>query len=128
MSSMTQVSMAAQFAGIATQRDFGYALRDFIDQFRFRPDRSLLEEEPALLESCLQDSGVADAYLASAAAWLCHQHGLSVPAWAKGMSRAIEKPFFAAKTPNLRAILLQESPAEFRLRNLFVSANALHRA
>jgi hypothetical protein len=37
-------------------------------------------------------------------------------------------PWFAAKSPNLKAILLQESPAAFRVRNLFVSANALSRA
>jgi hypothetical protein len=51
-----------------------------------------------------------------------------VPNWAKGNARALNKPWFAAKTPNLKAILLQESPAAFRVRNLFVSANALPRA
>ncbi len=128
MSNKTQTAMASQFEDVGTQREFGYALRDFLDQFRFQPDRSLLLEEPALLEARLQDSGVADAYLASTAAWLCHRHGFLVPEWAKSISRTVNKPFFAAKTPKLRAILLQESPTEFRLRNLFVSANALHRA
>lgn len=43
-------------------------------------------------------------------------------------ARALTKPFFAARTKALKAVLLQESPVEFRIRNLFVSANALSRA
>jgi len=77
MSTGTLNSMADQFAGVATQREFGYALRDFVDQFQAKPDPSLMEVEPVLLEPRLHDSGVGDAYLASAAAWLCHRHGFA---------------------------------------------------
>ena len=69
-----------------------------------------------------------DAFLASTAAYLAQKHKLPVPDWAKGTSRALGKPWFAAKSHNIRMVLLQESPAAFRIRNLFVSANALHRA
>jgi hypothetical protein len=41
--------------------------------------------------------------------------------------RVMKHPWFAAKSPSMKAILLQESPAAFRVRDLFVSANALSR-
>lgn len=108
--------------------DFGYALRNFLDRFRRAPDINLLEDEPDVLASLLADDGLADAYLASAAALLCQEQGFSCPEWVDRPERVFKRPWFAAKTPNLKAILLQESPAAFRVRNLFVSANALSRA
>ena len=100
--------MREKFANITDTEAFGYSMRDFLDRFK--------------------DDGKADAFLASTAAYLAQQHQLPVPLWARGTARALEKPWFAAKSHNLRMVLLQESPAAFRVRNLFVSANALHRA
>jgi hypothetical protein len=80
------------------------------------------------LEPHLRDDGRADAFLASMAAYPAQKPQFTTPAWASGNSRALAKPWFAAKSHNLRMILLQESPAAFRVRNLFVSANALSRA
>jgi len=122
------VPMKEAFAGIHNTGDFGYMLRDFLDRFQEQPDPSLVAEEPALLATLLKDHGVADAYLAATAAWLAHKHGLRVPPWATGTSRALDVPWFAARTHKLRMLLIQESPTEFRIRNLFVSANALARA
>jgi hypothetical protein len=124
----TATTMREKFAGISDTEAFGYALRDFLDRFRDAPSFGLIADEPGLLEPHLKDGGRADAFLASTAAYLAHKHQLPVPRWASGNSRALEKPWFAAKTHNLRMILLQESPAAFRVRNLFVSANALSRA
>lgn len=121
-------TLAAQFSQVRSKSEFGYALRDFLDRFREQPDPALLEQEPAALEPWFGDGGVADAYLAAAAAWLCHKLGLAAPRWAWEDQRRLSKPWFAAGTHGLRMILLQESPAEFRVRNLFVSANALERA
>jgi hypothetical protein len=128
---MTEVRtppLAHQFSKVTTKQEFGYALRDYLDQFNASPDAALLADEPALLEPQLKDGGIADAYLAAAAAWMCHQYGFAAPEWAQESKRVLDSPFFAAKTHGLRMILLQESPAEFRVRNLFVSANALSRA
>jgi len=108
--------------------DFGFALRNFLDRFRRDPGIELLEDEPDSLSALLNDDGLADAYLASAAALLCQEQGYTCPEWVDQADRVFKRPWFAAKTPNLKAILLQESPAAFRVRNLFVSANALHRA
>lgn len=120
-------TMAEKFASVSRQREFGYAMRDFVDRFNYAPSAGLVAEEPASLTASLKDDGIADAYLASAASWLCRTHGLPAPRWARGTSRAVAKPFFAARTKALKAVLLQESPTEFRIRNLFVSANALSR-
>jgi hypothetical protein len=124
----TAISLREKFAEIESTESFGYSLRDFLDRFRDAPCYDLIAEEPSLLEPRLQDEGRADAFLASTAAYLAQEHGMPVPAWARGNSRALETPWFAAKSHNLRMILLQESPAAFRVRNLFVSANALSRA
>ena len=120
--------MKQAFAAIQSGEDFGYMIRDFLDRFRDEPTSSLIAEEPALLAPVLDDDDLADAYLAATAAWLANNNRLPVPAWAKGSSRALETPWFAARSHKLRMLLLQESPSEFRLRNLFVSANALFRA
>ena len=120
--------MAQKFARISSVREFGYAMRDFVDRFNYSPAASLVAEEPASLSEALHDEGIADAYIASAAAWLCRTHGIPTPHWARGTARALARPFFAARSKALKAVLLQESPTEFRIRNIFVSANALSRA
>lgn len=120
--------LAHVFSAVKSEEDFGYALRDFLDRFREMPDVSLIAGEPAPLAAILDDSGRADAYLAATASWLANKHSLPVPRWAKGSSRALERPWFAAKSHKMRMLLLQDSPSEFRLRNLFVSADALSRA
>jgi hypothetical protein len=120
--------LATVMASIKNADEFSYAIRDFADRFHESPDPSLLATAPDLLEPTLQDDGVADAWVASVAAHLAETHCMPTPLWTRGAARCLTKPWFAAKSPNLKAILLQESPAAFRVRNLFVSANALHRA
>ncbi|MEI6178733.1 MAG: hypothetical protein WCS43_17710 [Verrucomicrobiota bacterium] len=122
------IPMREAFAAIDNPDDFGYMVRDFLDRFRAQPDPTLIAGEPAPLAPILGDGGVADAYLAATAAWLANKHHLPVPKWAKGGSRALDVPWFAARTHKLRMLLIQECPTEFRVRNLFVSANALSRA
>ncbi len=108
--------------------DFDDALSDFLDQFKRHPTTDLLMRELPLFATKLNDGGLADAYLTSTADHLCQHQGLRCPSWVNETSRVLPKPWFAAKSPNMKAILLQESPAAFRVRNLFVSANALSRA
>ena len=56
---------------------------------------------------------------------LCLDLGWARPTWVSGPERTVTQPWFAAKSDELRIILLHESPAGFRERNLFVSENAL---
>ncbi len=101
-------------------------IANFLDRFKNDPTPEMLSEEPPILREILNDNGFADAY--AAAAHLCQLHGIPFPSWVDKNSRRLKSPWFAAKSHNLRMILLQESPAAFRIRNIFVSANALSRA
>lgn len=88
----------------------------------------MLVEEPPRLGLRFEGGAVADAYLAAVAVTLARELGAVPPAWTQASSRTLAVPWFAHPGPALRATLLAESPAAFRERNLFVSANALSRA
>jgi hypothetical protein len=106
---------------------FHLCLKDFLDGFYLRPTNEALAEEPARLETLSPSGNVHDAYLAATAeALACHAH-LNTPSWAYAESRKLHHPWFAMTLATLRAVLLVESPAAFRSRNLFVSENALSR-
>jgi hypothetical protein len=109
-------------------RAFAYAVAEFLDQFRIERRPEMLAEEPARLAGHYQGGDVADAYLAAVAVSLAREIGVPPPTWATHESRKLRRPWFAHAGAALRATLLAESPAPFRERNLFVSANALSRA
>jgi len=121
-------TLLQSMANVKVRSDFSYAIKNFLDRFKSNSDPELLRDEPALLSPSFDDGGYADAFVASTAAYLCQIHNLQAPAWVNAKCRIMPIPWFAAKSPNMKAILLQESPAAFRVRNLFVSANALTRA
>jgi hypothetical protein len=88
-----------------------------------------LEIEPQPLAGKNPSFGqIEDAYLAATAEWLAWKHDLPPPRWAFDPARSLHRPWFASSLASLRALLLLESPAAFRSRNLFVSENALSRA
>ncbi len=122
------IPMKEVFGETSNADDFSYAIRDFVDRFNGAPHPSLIEDEPCILAGKLDDEGVADAWLAATAVYLANKHGQKPPAWTRDNARALSRPWFGASTPALKAILLQESPSSFRVRNLFVSANVLSRA
>lgn len=121
-------TLRESLSSIGDSNDFSYAIRNFLDRFKTNPDCALLIDEPALISHCLGDGGYADAFTASTAAYLSQVHNLPAPSWVNEICRKMPVPYFAAKSPSMKAILLQESPAAFRVRNLFVSANVLSRA
>ena len=88
----------------------------------------MLSVEPGRLAGRFSGGDVADAYLAAVAVSLAREVAAPPPAWAWSDDRKLRQPWFAWPGPALRATLLAESPAPFRERNLFVSANALSRA
>ena len=88
----------------------------------------MLEEEPPPLTDRVPSGDVLDAYLAATAVTLAREMAAAPPAWAWQPARKLRRPWFAHPGDRLRATLLHESPAAFRERNLFVSANALTRA
>ena len=108
---------------------FDLCLRNFLDGFLARPAGDALAIEPEKLADKLPQLGaVEDAYLAATAEWLAWKFNLPPPRWAFEPARFLRRPWFASQLAALRGLLLLESPAPFRSRNLFVSENALSRA
>jgi hypothetical protein len=120
----------ADVAALTAQGDsFDRCLANFLDGFYAAPDAAALAEAPALLAPQIGDMGrVQDAYLAATAEELARAHNFSTPAWMVDEARKLRRPWFASPLAALRVVLLLESPAGFRSRNLFVSENALTRA
>jgi hypothetical protein len=108
---------------------FDRCLANFLDEFYAAPDAGALIDAPALLAPTLGEQGqVQDVYLAATAEELARGQNFSPPEWVIDETRKLHRPWFASPLAALRAVLLLESPAAFRARNLFVSENALTRA
>lgn len=108
---------------------FDLCLGNFLDGFFAEPGAAALTPEPLRLAEELPQLGeVEDAYLAATAEWLAWKFNLQPPRWAFDEARSLRWPWFASQLASLRAVLLLESPAPFRSRNLFISENALSRA
>jgi hypothetical protein len=108
---------------------FDRCLANFLDAFYAEPSVTALSEVPMLLAPSDPVTGcVRDAYLAATAEELARRMSFPSPAWALAENRRLHHPWFASPLAALRAVLLLESPAGFRSRNLFVSDNALSRA
>ena len=120
----------AEVAQLASRDDsFDRCLANFLDEFYSAPSSRALAEEPASLAPRFADLGrVQDAYLAATAEELARQFNLQRPTWIDAETRKLHRPWFACSLAALRAVLLLESPAAFRSRNLFVTENALTRA
>lgn len=122
-------SLAEVSEQTAAGRPFHLSLGEYLDRFAASPSSEGFQSEPRPLRNSQPGLGlVYDAYLASTAESLALQLGVPGPEWAKAPSRALHRPWFASTLGSLRALLILESPAPFRARNLFVSADALSRA
>lgn len=103
---------------------FDARLREFLDCFYTAESTArgrMIAGEPA------QIAPVHDAYLAAVAEHLARRFGLGIPQWTDNPGRFLARPFFAGGLDSLKAILIAESPAAFRRRLIFVSADALSR-
>lgn len=119
----------AEVAQLAASGDsFDRCLANFLDEFYSAPTTEALDATPALLSPSLGEPGrVQDAYLAATAEELARAYGFAAPPWTADEARTLHRPWFASPLAALRAVLLLESPAAFRARNIFVSENALSR-
>lgn len=100
------------------------AARDFLDGFaRADPSvkQALLEDEPPRFDAA------GDAYLAALAEHLAFHHELARPTWCIQPGRFLRRMWFASDAPGLRASAIQQSPAAFRRRGLFIGATTLQR-
>lgn len=126
---MRPTSLADVAARAAGGDSFDRCLANFLDAFYAAPSAAALSEPPALLAPSDPVTGaIRDAYLAATAEELARRLNVPSPEWVQGEDRRLHRPWFASPLSSLRAVLLLESPAAFRSRNLFVSDNALSRA
>lgn len=108
-----------------TDQAFEYELADFLHEFAARTEREMFAERPPLLRDTFGKGSIYDAYLAAIAVYFSGKFHWPTPAWTRQPERILREPWFATPGRHMRALLLVESPAAFRERNLFVSANAL---
>ena len=106
-------------------QSFAVELADFLHEFARRGAAAMLMTVPPLMRDRFALGAVNDAYLAAVAASLSAQLGVLAPTWTRDPERILREPWFASPGRHMRALLLLESPAAFRERNLFVTANAL---
>ena len=106
-------------------RSFAYELADFLHEFARRGDAAMLAGTPPLMRDRYALGAVNDAYLAAVAVSLSARLAIPAPTWTRDPERILREPWFASPGRHMRALLLVESPAAFRERNLFVSANAI---
>ena len=72
-------------------------------------------------------SAEVDAALAAFAEHLARRDGWPVPGWARKPGRYAARWWFVTPLQGFHATALQESPASFRTRGVFVTAGALSR-
>ena len=106
--------------------DFSYSLSDFLDHYYGLDDgrarAAALAAAPARTEQLL------DAWLGAVAEHLSRRDGRKAPPWSNDPARFLARAYFAGGLESLKSTLLAESPAAFRRRQIFVTANALSRA
>jgi hypothetical protein len=121
------LSDAVRRALPGTEQPLAVLLDSFLDRFyeAGQAERhAMIAEEPPR-------TGIErdDAYLAAMAEYLAERWGLQAPEWTQSDGRQVSAPWFVGRMGiGLSGLLLVESPAAFRRRNIFTEADPLRRA
>jgi hypothetical protein len=105
---------------------FGDFLDHFYSESRTTKERfELVREEPEQFEN-IEERDYA--FISGAVQKICSDYEVEIPEWVFKEKYFLTYPYFALDAQNeLRLVLLAESPFEFRMRNIFTTANTLDR-
>lgn len=103
--------------------NFQRAINSFMDDFR----RANTAEKRLMIEDSIETCGALEGLIAGLVSALCREEGIDAPFWVSQIYSP--EPFFAfpARSYALRIRLMLESPAPFKIRNVFVPENYLQR-
>lgn len=99
---------------------FGPALKEFYREMAERPSRILIADDPTLT-----GRPEYDAYLAAVAEVVAGDQTWPDPQWIFDPKRFLSEPYFGTAPSGMRIFLMQQSPIEFRRRNIFVEKEAV---
>lgn len=119
-------TLAGVSARVRAGEEFGFAVREFLDEFALRGN-DLTRAEAIAAPPLPTGDRRYDAFLGALGEHLAVAHHLERPAWTTEATRFLDRFWFVSEVPGFRAISIAQAPAAFRRRGVFLPERSLHR-